>query len=357
MPSNLDGNILSRQGNDESRNFLFQMKILAAIGCFLILLYSLRYSTSVQILRILGVGMLVAGAALLSGFLLGFIFAIPRVGDKKGRTTTTTPDGAQARDSGAQHDSVPFNANLVEISDWLTKIIVGVGLVELHSIPGKLGELSYYLASGLQPAPCAGCATGAECLFVGQATGLAILIFYSTLGFLMGYVWTMIYFQRDLKWQVEQLEQQKDTLQRYKLSANLLLSAEAYIGANQLDKAMATIGEALKNDPQNGIFVMMKARILKRQAVKSEPPDKDKLKQALAYASQAIALLPDKGEPLYNKACYQTLLDAKGLKSDALENLKSAFRLNPSLRQVAKDDYDLAPLKQDADFIKLIGQD
>jgi hypothetical protein len=28
-----------------------------------------------------------------------------------------------------------------------------------------------------------------------QAAGLAILIFFSTLGFLLGYVWTMIYFR------------------------------------------------------------------------------------------------------------------------------------------------------------------
>jgi tetratricopeptide (TPR) repeat protein len=260
---------------------------------------------------------------------------------------------------------VPFNANLVEISDWLTKIIVGVGLVELHSIPGKLGEVSYYLASGLQPTPSAGVATSAESLFSGQAAGLAILIFYSSLGFLLGYVWTMIYFQRDLKWQVKQLEQQKDTLQRLKQAADkimpakasVILPAEASVSANQLDKALASIDEALKNDPNNGMAVMTKARILKRKASQSGQPERDKLlNQALTCADQAITLLPDKGEPLYNKACYQTLLDAKGLKSEVLENLKSAFRLNPDLRHVAKDDHDLAPFKQDADFVKLIGK-
>jgi tetratricopeptide (TPR) repeat protein len=246
---------------------------------------------------------------------------------------------------------------LVDISDWLTKIIVGVGLVELHSIPGKLGELSYYLASGLQPAPCAGCASGAECLFIGQAVGLAILIFYSTLGFLLGYVWTMIYFQRDLKWQVNQLEQQNKTEQQRTEVANRIWRAEVSVNANQLDSAMTSIDEALNNDPNNGLAVLTKARILKRQASQAGQPDRDKLlKQALAYADQAIALLPDKGEPIYNKACYQALLGPDSLKSSVLENLKSAFRLNPDLRQIAKDDDDLAPLKQDADFIKLIGQ-
>ncbi len=42
-------------GNDESRNFLFEMKILALFGLFLIYLYSLRFWGSGQILRIFGI--------------------------------------------------------------------------------------------------------------------------------------------------------------------------------------------------------------------------------------------------------------------------------------------------------------
>jgi len=82
--------------------------------------------------------MLTAGAALLSGLWLGFIFAIPRVGEPKGGKTTAQAQGAHLPASTPQDGLAPFNANLVEISDWLTKIVVGVGLVELHAIPGKL---------------------------------------------------------------------------------------------------------------------------------------------------------------------------------------------------------------------------
>jgi hypothetical protein len=309
----------------------------------------LRFWASGQLFRILGVGLLVAGAALLSGFLLGFIFAIPRMGDQKGRTTADQPKGDPTKDSGTQNDSMPFNANLVEISDWLTKIIVGVGLVELHSIPGKLGELSYYLAPGLQPAP------SAEPLIGGQAVGLAILIFYFTLGFLLGYVWTTIDFKRDLRDMIEQLKHQNKNLQQFIQTTNPLQLAEASISANQLDEAMSIIDETLMKDPRDGRAVMTKARILKRQALKAEPHDWDKLVNAIACADQAIILLPDNGEPVYNKACYQALLNPKGMKSDLLANLETAFRLNPSLRQIAKEDEDLALLKQDDDFVKLIG--
>jgi hypothetical protein len=343
MPSNLDG-------NDESRNFLFQMKILAAIGCFLILLFSLRYGVSPEMLRILGVGLLLAGAALLSGFLLGFIFTIPRVGGSRGKDTTAPTKGDPTSDSGAQPDSVPFNANLVEISDWLTKIIVGVGLVELKSIASNLGTLSYYLGVGLRT----GNDANPDPILSGQTAGMAILIFYFTLGFLLGSVWTMIGFRSGLEQQVKQLEQQNKTEQRRQQTANSMISAEASVSLNQLDEAMTTIDKALENDPQNGFAVMTKARILKRQAVKSIPPDQDKLKQAIACADQAIALLPNKGEAIYNKACYQAQLDPNGLRKEVLANLEAAFRLNPGLRKVAIDDHDLVPLKQDADFIKLM---
>jgi hypothetical protein len=176
MLSNLFGKRKDRSGTagdhsdpDESRDdpdqscdehnpihsFLVRMWILAAIGCLLILLYSSHFSEPTQLLRILGMGMLLAGAALLSGFLLGFIFAIPRLGEQKAKAATAQPKDSPAAESGSQPNPIQFNDNLVQISDWLTKIIVGVGLVELHSIPRRLGTLSYYLALGLQPASSA----------------------------------------------------------------------------------------------------------------------------------------------------------------------------------------------------------
>ncbi len=62
---------------------LLRLQILAGIGCFLIVLYSLRFWASGEVARIIGVGILVAGAALASGFLVGFIFGIPRVGGER----------------------------------------------------------------------------------------------------------------------------------------------------------------------------------------------------------------------------------------------------------------------------------
>ena len=353
MPSN-------PKERDESRDFLGQMTIFAVIGCLGIFLYSIRFWASGQFFRIFGVGMLVAGAALLSGFLLGFIFAIPRVGAKRKKASSSQAEEADDPNSGAQRGSVLYNGNLVEISDWLTKIIVGVGLVELHAIPGKLGEWSYYLASGLLPASCTGSAACAESLTSGQAAGLAILLFYSTLGFLRGYVWTMIYFQGDLERKLKEAEEERENERRKQLTANSMISAEASINKNRPDEAMTTIDKAIENDPRNGFPVITKARILKRQAVLFKEPDSPDrmrlLKQAIACLEQAIALLPDKSEAMYNQACYEALLDPKGLKNHILENLKSAFRLNPGLRRAAETDGDFSALR-DADSAWMKGID
>jgi tetratricopeptide (TPR) repeat protein len=167
----------------------------------------------------------------------------------------------------------------------------------------------------------------------------------------------MIFFMQDLTKPYED----KIYIQQQKLdTAAPILSAEASISANQLDEAMATIEQHLRNNPRDGYAVMTKARILKRQAMQpgeSAANRESLLKQAIRSVDESIALLPDKAEPIFNKACYQAQLDPNGLKDDILANLESAFRLNPSLRQVAKTDDDLGELRQDADFINIIGQE
>jgi hypothetical protein len=348
----------------ESLRFLLAAAIVAAFGVVLILLYSLRFRSSDQMLRIFGVGMLVACAALLSGFLLGFIFAIPRKRGAEEKGGTTDSKGVDAPGFRIQRAAFDHNFNLVEISDWLTKIIVGVGLVELHSIPEKLGLLSYYLAPGLLPAPCVGGDPCSEPLIAGQAAGLAILIFFSSLGFLVGFVWTMVYFMRDLTEPYIQtiIAQQLSLKEKQQVldKTSPILSAEGSMIRNQFGEAMATIEQSLKNDPRDGYAMITKARILKRQALQAgqlEDERKRLLNQALGCVDEAIALMPGKGEPLYNKACYQALLDPATLKGAVLTNLEAAFRLNPALRQIAKEDADLASLREDADFARLLPED
>ena len=102
-------------------------------------------------------------AALALGAIVGLLFGIQRV--------------VQNKEEGATKNEI--NNNLAEVSDWLTKIIVGVGLVELSTLPGKIHKVAQPLADCL-----AGC-VGSQC---GLAMALAIIIFYSAVGFLIGFV-------------------------------------------------------------------------------------------------------------------------------------------------------------------------
>jgi hypothetical protein len=116
---------------------------------------------------VIGVGLLVELAGIAVGALLGFLFAIPR----------STP--SRVVDDGAPTGAgLTVNANLVEISDWLTKILVGVGLIEL----GQLSTGYQGLVRGVSDD-------------LGQGRGVAsgvgaLLLFSLAVGFMSGYLVT-----------------------------------------------------------------------------------------------------------------------------------------------------------------------
>ena len=90
--------------------------------------------------RVLGTGLVVAAAAAFTGALFGFIFGVPRV---------LASDRPQGRSSSLYGGSAPIvaNTNLEQISDWLTKILVGVGLTQFALIVKAANRLF----AGLSP--------------------------------------------------------------------------------------------------------------------------------------------------------------------------------------------------------------
>jgi len=110
-----------------------------------------------------------ATAAWFAAFLLGLIFAIPR-----------------ARSAGGDGDAGhSINNNLADISDWFTKIVAGLGLVHLTEAAPFLKRLGGYIEmSGPE---------GAD--KVGAGAALAVVVGFSSLGFLSGYLATRLHFQ------------------------------------------------------------------------------------------------------------------------------------------------------------------
>jgi hypothetical protein len=113
-------------------------------------------------------------AALVAGTFLGFLFGIPRALQRAEPNLTHGHDDAEPQ----QLPEYRINTNLEQISDWLTKILVGVGLTQLPAIGEAAGRLVNQVGDGLGSGP-------GSTAFAG-----AILVYFLVSGFLGGYVLT-----------------------------------------------------------------------------------------------------------------------------------------------------------------------
>jgi len=106
-----------------------------------------------------------------AGFLFGFLFGIPK-----------SPQGNQNASNavGQTPPKLSVNTNLEEISDWLTKLIVGATLTQLVKMPAYISAAAHFIARGV----------GGD-----NATSFAasILVYFSCVGFLCGYILTRIF--------------------------------------------------------------------------------------------------------------------------------------------------------------------
>lgn len=139
------------------------------------LAFALAVGASVgDALEILGTATIVGGAAAVSGALLGFLFGIPRTLQRESPPTSESPTIYLA------------NTNLEQISDWLTKILVGITLVQIGAIGPQLARLASALGPMLGESPAS------------PGFGLALCVYSFVAAFLIAYLWTRVLFRREL---------------------------------------------------------------------------------------------------------------------------------------------------------------
>lgn len=146
-----------------SRSWITAIPALAGAGVVATLIYVSQVPNGVR-WSAFGTALAIAGAASLAGGIVGFLFGIPR-----------TVLGSAVSTSQTQYQG---NTNLEQVSDWLTKIIVGVGLVQI----GRALPAMSKLADNMK-APLGGQASS-------PAFGLSLAISYALLGFLFLYLWS-----------------------------------------------------------------------------------------------------------------------------------------------------------------------
>jgi hypothetical protein len=158
--------------------------LLVIFWAFLICLTGLVALALLQVFARGYVIVLWALATMAFGVLLGFLFGIPKVLQKNG-APDAAPAKIEAKDSGTPKSGYQLlvNTNLDDVSDWLTKIVLGVSLVELQRIPGLLTRLARTIADELNDPKLTS--------FV-----IAVIIYFAIMGFMLGYFATRLFVQR-----------------------------------------------------------------------------------------------------------------------------------------------------------------
>ena len=172
-PDRPDQTIPQENNNTEEETTPPWLVIAAFLLTSALVLALLAWSRSSATL--LFIELLVAAAALSVGGLLGFLFGMPR-----GRVNEDSRN-EQPR-SEASIDYRPSN-NLEQISDWLTKILIGVGLVELKELVGILRAIGQAVENSF-----AGALAGTTVITQ------AVLVVFVVLGFYVSFLWTRIYY-------------------------------------------------------------------------------------------------------------------------------------------------------------------
>jgi hypothetical protein len=129
-----------------------------------------------------GAGLLVMAAAALGGGVVGLLFGIPKSRSNPGAAGPRHPMPQTPGAPSEDQSGYAANSNLEEVSDWLTKIIVGVGLTQLSPLLHRFNRMAAYLAPAVAPYDPA------------AAPAIGVMMFYGlAVGFLAGYLLTRLY--------------------------------------------------------------------------------------------------------------------------------------------------------------------
>ncbi len=177
--------------------FLGSLPFLGVLMLFVVSLHFVEASKCLSTIYFesIGYGLLIGGAAYIAGGFVGFLFGLPRY--------LSNPD--------APKHSYSRNDNLMQISDWLTKIIVGLGLTNLYYIPKQMDQFGVYASVFF----------GGKSL--GAATAESILVYFLVSGFLLGYLWTNLYYIPILAYMDEVTNNIPKEMQARESAANAVL--------------------------------------------------------------------------------------------------------------------------------------
>lgn len=354
------------------------------VGAIALLVYSLTVCYSEKQCEssgwnVFSTGLLLALASASSGGLLGFLFGIPRTlakessnnKDKHQPSPNAQSSGSTPEGHGGAGQAV--NTNLEEISDWLTKILVGAGLVQLQNIPATLHKVGIEFQSSLGNS---------------ELAVLGVVINFSVWGFFAGYLLTRLFLAGAFKladegFGADRIAQEVNTLEKV---GEALRETKQYTKARvEYEKTLNKLDENTPKETKrklyegiifNGLYDKYEDAIeYALRYLKEEPNTPSPLIYAylgFAYGQQFRGKMEQntKAQQDGKQEDVQRLnKEMTAIKARALAAIEKALKLEPNLKSLVRmvwdpndpakapdsDDNDLEVFKDDSDFKALLG--
>jgi hypothetical protein len=298
-----------------------------------------------------GLILMSAGAV---GAAFGFLFALPRVLTKDEPLSSAAAEANSKSQPSLKKRLLGSNTNLERVSDWLTTMIVGVGLTQIASVNGALLNFRVFLSETAKVFP------GPHGYNAGilPSVGPMILVFGLVLGFLFVYLYTRVILSVLLN-QVETVLESRLTGAAAEAVKNL---APTLSGIAE-NRALSSVFKSDEPSVYEGIELMGSLLyqpgryqdVIDLGAKLSVTPATQRaeywLYNAAAFGQKHHALLATPGA------------DLESARENALDCARRAVRIDPSMKSRLwfisdpdGDDDDLSDFRNDEEFLKIVGK-
>ena len=132
-------------------------------------------------IKLIGAGLFLAGSSTVVGSLIGFLFGVPRSRTVDSRTKgeselrgIDSASGEPVRTTSGR--GTEPNTNLEQVSDWLTKIIVGVGLTHFPAIADFFRDIGTKWRDAFGGSSA------------GEIIAISVCVHYLLMGFFQGFL-------------------------------------------------------------------------------------------------------------------------------------------------------------------------
>jgi len=249
----------------------------------------------------------------------------PRKNGTRGRKTSAEPKPSATQEPSTTY---PPNTSLEQISGWLTKMLVGVGLVEIKAIVAKVLGLATYVSMGLGATEQA------------KVFAFSLLTYFALCGFVFGFLWARLYLP---KWfreadKVDRLEKKVSQLEsRVQADAKALALATHQIKRTEEDppgseQDLADAIKAASSGTRDLIFDLADQTYEKRKSESQSDGDQIWVQGILSILNALIATDVGERKQEYHSLFSQVLRRTGDLES-ALREVSKAIEIRNKLKK------------------------